>query len=167
MSKITLGGNPVNTAGELPKPGTQIANFRLTDTELKDFSPNDLRGKKVVYNIFPSIETGVCSASVRKFNELAANIDNTKVVCVSKDLPFTLKKFCAAAGIENVVSASGYKDSSFSKAFEVDMLDGNFEGLMSRAIVVTDENGKVLYNEQVPEIGHEPNYEKALAAAKR
>lgn len=166
MSKITLGGNPVNTAGELPKPGDQIANFRLTDTELKDFSLNDLKGKKVVYNIFPSIETGVCSASVRKFNELAANINNTKVVCVSKDLPFTLKKFCAAEGIENVISASQYKDNSFSKAFQVDMLDGNFEGLMSRAVVVADENGKVLYSEQVPEIGHEPNYEKALAAAK-
>ncbi|MDX5326004.1 MAG: thiol peroxidase [Bacteroidota bacterium] len=164
MSTITMGGNPVHTAGELPKVGSQAPDFRLTDTELNDFQLSDLKGSKVILNIFPSIGTGVCSASVRRFNQEASDMENTKVVCVSKDLPFAHKQFCGAEGITNVISASQYKDHSFSEAYNVDLLDGKFEGLMSRAIVVLDENGKVVYTEQVPEIGQEPNYEKAKAA---
>jgi len=164
MSKITLGGKPVETIGNLPEVGSKAANFTLTDANLKDFSLSDYSGKRVVLNIFPSINTGVCSASVREFNKRAAGLDNTVVICISKDLPFSHKQFCAAEGIENVVSASQYKNTSFSDNYKVEMTNGNFEKLFSRAVVILDENGTVIYTEQVPEIGQEPNYDAAVAA---
>ena len=166
MAHITLGGNPVTTVGELPKVGSPAPDFKVTKTDLTDTTLSDYLGKNVVLNIFPSIGTGVCSAAVRKFNELAAGLNNTVVVCVSRDLPFAHKTFCEAEGIENVIPTSEYKDNGFSDNYHVKMLDGKFEGLLSRSIVVIDSEGKVVYTEQVPEIAQEPDYDKALAALK-
>jgi thiol peroxidase len=164
MAHITLGENPVVTAGELPQIGTVAPDFKVTKTDLTDTTLSDFRGKNVVLNIFPSIGTSVCSASVRKFNELAAGKDNTVVISVSRDLPFAHKLFCEAEGIENVIPTSEYKNDGFSSSYLVKMLDGKFEGLFSRSIVVIDSEGKVIYTEQVPTIGQEPDYDSALAA---
>ncbi|MCK5702226.1 MAG: thiol peroxidase [Cyclobacteriaceae bacterium] len=166
MAHITLGGNPVTTVGVLPKVGSPAPDFKVTKTDLTDTTLSDYLGKNVVLNIFPSIGTGVCSAAVRKFNELAAGLNNTVVVCVSRDLPFAHQSFCEAEGIENVIPASEYKDNGFSDNYHVKMLDGKFEGLLSRSIVVIDSEGKVVYTEQVPEIAQEPDYDKVLAALK-
>ncbi len=166
MANITLGPNPVSTTGELPAIGSIAPNFIVTKTDLTDTSLSDYKGKKVILNIFPSIGTGVCSASVRKFNELAAQLNNAVVICVSRDLPFAHQHFCEAEGIENVIPTSEYKNNGFSDNYHVKMLDGKFEGLFSRCIVVIDEEGKVIYTEQVPTIGQEPDYDKALAAIK-
>lgn len=164
MSVIAFKGNPVNTSGHLPATASAAPNFRLTDTSLQDVSLESFKGSRVILNIFPSIDTGVCAMSVRKFNQRASELKNTKVVCVSKDLPFAHKRFCGAEGIENVLSASQYKDNSFSQNYGVDMLDGPLAGLMSRAVVVVNENGKVIYTEQVPDITQEPNYDAAIAS---
>ena len=166
MAQITFKGNPFNTAGSLPKVGDSAPDFKVTKADLSDASIKDFKGKKVVLNIFPSIDTPVCAASVRRFNKEAADLKNTVVLCVSKDLPFAQKRFCAAEGLENVLTASEYKNSSFSDAYKVKIVDGPLAGLFSRAIVLVDENGKVTYTEQVPEIAQEPDYAKALAALK-
>jgi thioredoxin-dependent peroxiredoxin len=166
MAEITFKGNPVHTAGNLPTAGSPAPDFRLTKTDLTDVSISDLKGKKVVLNIFPSVDTGVCAASARRFNQLASSLENTIVLNVSKDLPFAHKRFCAAEGLENVHGASEYKDNSFSQAYGVDMKDGALAGLMSRAVVVVDENGMVTYNQQVADIGIEPDYDAAIAALK-
>lgn len=166
MASITLGPNPVTTTGELPEVGSIAPNFIVTKTDLTDTSLSDYKGKNVVLNIFPSIGTGICAASVRKFNVLAAETDNTVVICVSRDLPFAHQHFCEAEGIDNVIPTSEYKNNGFSDNYHVKMIDGKFEGLFSRCIVVIDEGGKVIYTEQVPTIGQEPDYEKALAALK-
>ena len=166
MAKITLKGNPINTAGTLPAVGAKAPDFKLTKNDLSDVSLKDFQGKKVVLNIFPSIDTGVCATSVRKFNQEAAGLPNTVVVGVSRDLPFALKRFCGAEGINNVVTTSALRDDSFGKAYGVTIADGPMEGLLSRSIVVLDENGVVKYTEQVPEIAQEPDYAKALAALK-
>jgi len=163
MSSITLGGNPVNTSGELPKIGTQLADFKLVKNDLSIATLADFAGKKVVFNIFPSIDTGTCAASVRKFNETAANLTNTVVLCVSRDLPFAQKRFCGAEGIENVVNLSDFKDGSFGKTNGLEIIDGVLAGLHSRAVIVIDEKGTILHTEQVQEIADEPNYEAALA----
>lgn len=163
MSSITLGGNPVNTSGELPKIGTQLADFKLVKNDLSIATLADFSGKKVVFNIFPSIDTGTCAASVRKFNETAANLTNTVVLCVSRDLPFAQKRFCGAEGIENVVNLSDFKDGSFGKTNGLEIIDGVLAGLHSRAVIVIDEKGTILHTEQVNEIADEPNYEAALA----
>ena len=163
MATVTLGGNPVNTVGELPSVGAQAPEFTLTDAEVADFSSESLRGKRVVLNIFPSVNTGVCAASERKFNELAAGLDNTTVVSVSMDLPFALGAFCAAEGIENVTPASAFR-SDFGSSFGVRMTDGKFAGLLARSVVVLDADGKVVYTELVPEIAQEPDYDSAVAA---
>ncbi|BDB55135.1 putative thiol peroxidase [Flavobacterium ammoniigenes] len=163
MSSITLGGNPVNTSGELPKIGTQLADFKLVKNDLSIATLADFAGKKVVFNIFPSIDTGTCAASVRKFNETAANLTNTVVLCVSRDLPFAQKRFCGAEEIENVVNLSDFKDGSFGKTNGLEIIDSVLAGLHSRAILVIDENGTILHTEQVQEIADEPNYEAALA----
>jgi len=164
MSKIAFKGNPVETTGSLPEVGSVAPNFRLTDTTLQDVSLESFKGSQVVFNIFPSIDTGVCATSVRKFNERASELKNTKVVCISKDLPFAHKRFCGAEGIENVLSTSQFKDNSFSQNYGVDMLDGPLAGLMSRAVVVVDSQGIVKYTEQVPDITQEPNYDAAIAS---
>lgn len=166
MATINFKGNPVHTAGQLPEVGSQAPDFRLTGTDLSDISLSGLKGKRVVLNIYPSVDTGICAMSTRRFNEEAQNLDNTAVICVSRDLPFAHARFCGAEGLSNVVSASEYKDDSFSNAYNVRMVDGPMVGLHSRAIVVLDESGKVLYTEQVPEIVQEPNYEAALASLK-
>ncbi|HTY64941.1 MAG TPA: thiol peroxidase [Acidobacteriota bacterium] len=166
MAKITFKGNPINTAGSLPGVGTAAPNFSVIKTDLAPISLSELRGKKVVLNIFPSIDTPVCASSVRRFNAEASKFPDTVVLCISKDLPFAQKRFCAAEGLENVIPASEYRDSSFSGAYKVAIVDGPLQGLFSRAIVVVDEKGTVTYTEQVPEIAQEPDYEKALAALK-
>jgi thioredoxin-dependent peroxiredoxin len=166
MAKITFKGNAAHTAGTLPAVGSAAPDFKLTKSDLSDASLKDYLGKKVVLNIFPSLDTPVCAASVRRFNAEASKLDNTVVLCISRDLPFAQGRFCAAEGLNNVITASEYKDSSFSEAYGVRIQDGPLAGLLSRAVVVVDEIGKVKYTEQVPEIVHEPDYAKALAALK-
>ncbi len=164
MSTITFKGNPVQTSGTLPAVGTPAKDFTLIKSDLSPISLADLKGKKVILNIFPSIDTGICAASVRTFNQKAASLANTVVVCVSRDLPFAQARFCGAEGIENVITASDYATGSFGKDYGLEIIDPPFAHLHSRAVVVIDEAGKVAYTEQVPEIAQEPNYEAALAA---
>jgi thioredoxin-dependent peroxiredoxin len=166
MAKITFKGSPVATAGDLPKVGSLAPAFALTKVDLSTLANKDVAGKKVVLNIFPSIDTGVCATSVRKFNQQAASLADTVVVCVSKDLPFALKRFCGAEGIDKVTTASAFRGPDFGKDYGVTMMDGPLAGLLARAVVVFDKNGKVVHTELVPEIAQEPNYDKALAALK-
>ncbi|PYV10358.1 MAG: thiol peroxidase [Acidobacteria bacterium] len=166
MAQITLKGNPINTAGSLPAVGETAPEFKLTKTDLSDISLKNFRGQRVVLNIFPSIDTPVCATSVRKFNAEASRLSNAVVLCVSRDLPFAHKRFCGAEGLENVVSGSEFRDSSFSSAYKVKIVDGPLAGLFSRAIVVIDAGGRVAYTEQVPEIAQEPDYASALATLK-
>lgn len=164
MANITLGGNPIHTAGELPAVGSKAPDFKLVQTDLSEVSLGDYKGTRLVLNIFPSIDTGVCATSVRTFNQKAGELTNTKVLCISKDLPFAQKRFCGAEGIENVVNLSDFKEGAFGKDYGVIITDGPLAGLHSRAIVVVDENGVITHTEQVPEIAQEPNYESALAS---
>ena len=163
MASITLGGNPIHTSGELPKVGSKLADFKLVQNDLSIADLSTFAGKKLVLNIFPSIDTGTCATSVRKFNESASKLDNTKVLCISRDLPFAQKRFCGAEGLENVVNLSDFQEGSFGKSNGLEIVDGVLAGLHSRSIIVADENGTVLYTEQVPEIANEPNYEAAIA----
>lgn len=164
MATITFKGNAINTAGKLPDVGSKAPDFKLVKSDLSEASLADYKGKKVILNIFPSLDTSVCAASVRKFNAEAEKQPNTVVLCISRDLPFAHTRFCSVEGLKNVVSLSEYRDDSFSKAYGVKIADGPLAGLHSRAIVVVDENGTVKYTEQVPEIAQEPDYEKALKA---
>jgi thiol peroxidase len=166
MAKITLKGNPVNTSGNLPSKGTKAPDFTLVKSDLSSLSSSELKGKKLLLNIFPSLGTSVCAAALRKFNQLAAGMDNTLVLAISKDLPFVHRDFCAAEGIKNVITLSGFRDTAFGKAYGVDLLDGLFQGLYARSVVIIDESGKVIYNQLVPEIGQEPDYDAALNALK-
>lgn len=166
MAKITLGGNPIHTAGELPAVGSSAPAFSLTDSSLKDVSLADFTGQRVVLNIFPSIDTNVCAASVRRFNQEAASLHNTTVLNVSRDLPFAHKRFCAAEGIDKVQSLAEYKSHAFGDAYGVAIADSAFAGLLARAVVVVNESGQVIHSELVPEIGQEPNYEAAISALK-
>lgn len=163
MSSITLGGNPIHTNGELPAVGSKAADFNLIKIDLGTSSLADFAGSRLVFNIFPSIDTGTCAASVRKFNEKASTVSNTKVLCISRDLPFAQKRFCGAEGLENVINLSDFKDGSFGKNYGLEITDGPLAGLHSRVVLVVDENGTILYAEQVNEIADEPNYEAALA----
>ncbi|MCW1961605.1 thiol peroxidase [Chryseobacterium viscerum] len=160
---ITLKGNEVHTIGTLPSVGTTVKDFALVDSGLAVKTLETFAGKKKVFNIFPSIDTPTCAASSRKFNEEASKLDNTVVINVSKDLPFALGRFCAAEGLNNVETLSDFR-SSFGDDYEVTIADSPLKGLLSRAVIVTDENNKVVYTEQVPEIADEPNYDAALAA---
>jgi thiol peroxidase len=164
MASITLGGNPVHTSGELPKVGTKLADFKLVKNDLSTATLSDFAGTNLVLNIFPSIDTGTCATSVRTFNATASQLENTKVLCISRDLPFAQKRFCGAEGIENVVNLSDFKDGSFGQTNGLEIADGVLAGLHSRCIIVVDASGSVIYTEQVPEIANEPNYEAALAA---
>ncbi|GAK59844.1 thiol peroxidase [Candidatus Vecturithrix granuli] len=166
MAKITLKGNPIHTCGELPARGSQAPDFVLTKTDLSDVSLKDFAGKRIVLNIFPSIDTSVCATSVRKFNEEAQKLDNTVVLCASLDLPFAHSRFCGAEGLKNVISVTELRKRAFGEDYGVRIIDGPLAGLFSRAVVIIDEHGKVLYTEQVPEIAQEPNYEAALKALK-
>ncbi|MDR7209938.1 thiol peroxidase [Flavobacterium piscis] len=163
MASITLGGNPVHTSGELPAVGSKLADFKLVQNDLSVASLSNFAGKKLVLNIFPSVDTGTCAASVRKFNQSASGLENTTVLCISRDLPFAQKRFCGAEGLENVVNLSDFQEGSFGKTNGLEIVDGPLAGLHSRAIIVVDGDGKVLHTEQVAEIANEPNYEAALA----
>ena len=163
MANTAFQGSPVKTVGELPAKGEQSPAFSLVGSDLGDVNSQDYSGKRVVLNIFPSLDTGVCAASVRKFNELASGLENTTVVCVSNDLPFAQARFCGAEGIENVVTASGFR-SSFGKDFGATMVDGPLAGLLARSVVVLDEKGTVTYTQLVDEITTEPDYDSAIAA---
>ena len=166
MAEITLRGNVIHTCGTLPAIGSQAPDFVLTTTELADVSLKDFTGKKIVLNIFPSIDTPVCATAVRKFNVEAARLATTVVLCVSIDLPFALKRFCGAEGLEKVIPASELRRRKFGEDYGVRIVDGPLAGLFSRAVVVIDAQGKVIYTEQVPEIGQEPDYAAVLKVLK-
>jgi len=161
MAAITFKGNAVKTSGTLPSVGDNAKDFTLVGTDLSDRSLSDYKGKTVILNIFPSINTGICAKSVRKFNEEASRLDNTVVLCISKDLPFAQSQFCGAEGIQNVEMLSDFR-TNFGGEYGVQMEDGPLKGLLSRVVIVIDPQGKVTYTEQVPEIGQEPDYDKAL-----
>ncbi len=163
MSKITLKGNPVHTIGELSPVGSKAPDFKLTATDLSDKTLKDFVDSKLVLNIFPSLDTPTCAASVRKFNELATGLKGVKVLAISKDLPFAHARFCTSEGIENVINLSGFKCSStFGKDYGVEIIDGPLSELYSRAVVIIDEEGKIAYTQQVKEIVDEPDYEDVL-----
>ena len=161
MATTALRGTPVETIGDLPLVGDVAPDFTLATTDLKDVTRPE--GKRVVLNIFPSIDTGVCATSVRKFNELAAGLDNVEVICASEDLPFALKRFCGAEGIENVTAASAFR-STFGEDYGVTLTGTGMKGLLARSVVVIDADGTVLHSQLVPEITTEPDYDAALAA---
>jgi len=165
MAKITLKENAINTIGNLPLVNSKAINFELVKTDLSLLKLSDYLGKKVVLNIFPSVDTGVCAQSVRTFNKDLNDLENTVVICISKDLPFAQNRFCAAEGLENVIMASDFR-SDFGKNYGVEMIDGPLQGLLARAIVVLNEEGTVLYSELIPEITTEPNYKAAIQATK-
>ena len=165
MANITLQGNEIHTTGNLPEVGTVAQGFTLVAEDLSEKSLSDFAGKKVVLNIFPSIDTGVCAASARHFNEDASSLENTVVINISKDLPFALGRFCASEGLKNVINLSDYR-SNFGETYGLTITDSPLKGLLSRAVVVLDENGIVKYTEQVPEIAQEPDYSAALVAVK-
>jgi len=167
MASITLKGNPINTSGELPGVGSKAPEFSLTKKDLSDVSLSDFSGKKVVLNMFPSLDTPVCANSVRRFNEDAANRKGTVVLCISADLPFAHARFCEAEGIANVESLSTMRSADFGTSYGNVIVDGPLKGLLSRSVMVLDSDGSVAYTEQVPEIVDEPNYEAALAALDR
>ncbi len=162
MAQITLQGNSIETVGELPALNTQAPDYTLTRTDLSDCGPGDFSGKTIVLNIFPSIDTSVCAASVRRFNAEAASIDNTVVLCISADLPFAHQRFCEGEGLDKVIPLSVFRSPDFGKDYGVTIATGPIAGLLSRAIVIIDTDGKVIYTEQIPEIAQEPDYEAAL-----
>lgn len=164
MATVTLGGNPLHTNGELPSAGSKATDFQLVNADLGAVSLNNYSGKKLILNIFPSIDTGTCAASVREFNKKASSLENTKVLCISRDLPFAQKRFCGAEGIENVETLSDYQEGTFGKNYGLELMDGPLKGLHARSVVVLNENHEVVYTELVPEIKDEPNYYAALAA---
>lgn len=163
MATITLKGNPFHTAGDLPQPGTKGPDFRLTGQDLSDLSLDDLSGRRVVLNIFPSIDTPVCAVSVRKFNKMVTGMENVALVCVSRDLPFAHGRFCGAEGIEEARLLSEMRNTAFGEDYGVRIVDGPLAGLFARAVVVMDEDGTVIHSQLVPEIGEEPDYEKVLS----
>lgn len=162
MATIKLGENDVETIGTLPKVGDSAPDFNLTAQDLSSKKLSDYKGSRVIMNIFPSIDTNVCATSVRKFNEKATGLKNTKVLCISKDLPFAQKRFVSDEEINNVTNLSDFRDGNFGKNYGVEMTNGALSGLLSRAVLVLDENGKVIHSQQVPSIGEEPDYLSAL-----
>ena len=163
MATVTLKGNPITTIGALPAKGSTAPAFSLVKQDLAEVSLNDFKGKKLVLNIFPSVDTSTCATSVRTFNQKAANLDNTEVLCISMDLPFAFSRFCGAEGIDRVTTASGFR-STFGKDYGLEFTSGPLTGLYSRSVIVIDESGKVVYTQQVPETVDEPDYDAALKA---
>ena len=163
---VTLSGNPFRLSGEQPQIGTEAPDFKAAKADLSDVKLSDWRGKKVILNIFPSIDTGVCAQSVRRFNKLASENPGTVVLCISKDLPFASSRFCAAEGLDNVITLSLFRDDDMVKAYGLEIAEGPLRGLMARSVYVLDEKGKVLHFRLVPEITEEPDYDAALAALK-
>lgn len=166
METTAFKGSPVHTCGHLPHTGSLAPRFTLTRGDLTELRSEELKGRRIVLNIFPSLDTAVCATSVRKFNQLAASLDNTTVVAVSKDLPFAQSRFCTTEGIENLIAASAFRSPEFAREYGIEMVDGPLAGLLARAVVIIDETGRIVYTELVPEITHEPNYEAALKALK-
>lgn len=166
MATVTLKGNPVKTIGELPEVGVSAPDFSLVKTDLSSVNLQNFKGSKLVLNIFPSVDTGTCAASMRAFNKKASELENTKVLCISRDLPFAMARFCGAEGLDNVISLSDFKEHAFGKSYGVAFDGGPLDGLLSRAVLVIDETGKVVYKQQVAEIVDEPDYEAALTALK-
>jgi thioredoxin-dependent peroxiredoxin len=164
MTKITLKGNAINTVGELPSVGSVAKDFKLIANDFSTKTLNDFKGKNLVLNVFPSIDTGTCAASVRNFNKSAAGLTNTSVLCISRDLPFAQARFCGAEGIEDVFMLSDFNTGEFGKDYGLSIVDGPLAGLHSRCVVVLDTEGKVIYTEQVAEIVDEPNYDLALGS---
>jgi len=164
MASITLKGNTIHTSGELPKVGSKAPDFKLTKSDLSDGSLSDFKGKKIILNIFPSLDTAVCATSVRKFNEKASSLNNTVVLCISADLPFAMGRFCGAEGIKNVITLSEMRDKNFGESYGIRIQDGPLSGILARAVVIIDENGNTKYTELVPEITQEPNYDNAISA---
>lgn len=164
MAKITLKGNPINTSGSLPATGSKAPDFTLVKTDLGELSLSELKGKKVLLSVSPSLDTGICATSVRKFNQSASGKKNTVVLAITKDLPFANGRFCSTEGIENVIALSGFRNTSFGKDYGLEIMDGLFKGLYSRCLIVIDENGIIKYTQQVPEIAQEPDYDQALSA---
>ncbi len=162
MARITLKDNPINTYGSLPETGEKAPHFELIKSDLSTATLSDYHGKRVIMNIFPSIDTGVCATSVRNFNERVKKLDNTVVLCISRDLPFAQKRFVNDEELKNVINLSDFKERNFGKDYGLEIIDGPFEGLLSRVVIVLNENGKVIYSEQVPEISQEPDYLEAL-----
>jgi thiol peroxidase len=163
MATTVFAGTTVSTVAELPAVGATAPDFTLTDSDMADVSSADLRGSRVVLNIFPSVATGVCARSARTFNEIATRLDNTRVVTVSADLPFALGQFCAAEGIDKITMTSSFR-STFGTDYGVTMADGAWRGLLARSIVVLDVEGTVIHCQLVPDIGQEPDYDAAVAA---
>ncbi|MDR3629805.1 MAG: thiol peroxidase [Desulfocapsaceae bacterium] len=167
MARITLKGNPFSTSGNLPVINQTAPSFSLTKSDLSECSLKTLRGKTVVLNIFPSIDTPVCASSVRRFNEAASSLDNTLVLCISADLPFAHSRFCEVEGLENVIPLSIFRSPAFGADYGLTITDGPLAGLLARAVVIIDANGKVTYTELVPEIAQEPDYAAALSSMQR
>ncbi|HBX52237.1 MAG: lipid hydroperoxide peroxidase [Bacteroidetes bacterium RIFOXYA12_FULL_35_11] len=166
MAQITLKGNPFNTIGELPKVGDSVKNFVLVKSDLSRVTLRDFQGTRIVMNIFPSLDTGTCAASVRQFNKLAGDMKDTKVLCISRDLPFAQARFCGAEGLENVITLSDFATGEFGQTYGLEIIDGPLQNLHSRVVIIIDKEGKVIYTEQVSEIANEPDYAKALEALK-
>lgn len=164
MATITLKGNAIHTQGTLPAVGSDAPFFCLVKTDLSEAGPADFAGKRMVLNIFPSLDTAVCAASVRRFNQEASSLDNTVVLCISADLPFAHNRFCETEGLKDVVSLSVFRSPEFGQQYGLTITDGPLKGLLSRAVVIVDADGKVVYSEQVPEIVQEPDYAAALKA---
>jgi len=164
MATVSLKGNLINTKGNLPEVGSQAPNFQLAKDDLSDVTLDDYKGSRIIMNIFHSIDTGTCAASVRQFNQEASELDNVKILCISMDLPFAMARFCGAEGIDNVETLSDFRDGNFGDNYNLTYVDGPIKGLLARSIVVLDENAKVLYTEQVYEVVEEPNYKAALEA---
>lgn len=162
MAEITLKGNTIHTSGNLPTAGNQAPDFKLVNGDLAECGLSDYSGKRVILNIFPSIDTPVCATAARRFNQEAGDLDNTVVLCISGDLPFAQKRFCAAEGLDNVINLSTFRDQDFGQDYGVAIIDGPLAGLLARAVVIINEEGNVTYTEQVPEITQEPDYAAAL-----
>jgi thiol peroxidase len=162
MASITFKGQPIHTCGELPKVGEEAPDFTVVKSDLSEAKLSDFRGKYVVLNIFPSLDTGVCAASVRRFNKEAAGMKNAVVLCISADLPFAASRFCSTEGIENVITLSTFRNSSFGEQYGLTIVDGPMKGLLARAVIVVNPEGKIVYKELVPEIAQEPDYNSAI-----
>ena len=162
MATVTLKGTKIHTSGNLPKKGEKAPDFKLTSTELESKSLKDFEGYNLILNIFPSLDTHTCALSVRQFNRQATKLEDTKVLCISRDLPFAMKRFVGNDNVTNVVSLSDYKNGNFGKAYGLEFVDGPLDTLLSRCVVVINKDGEVIYTEQVPEIADEPNYEAAI-----
>ena len=166
METTAFKGSPVHTCGHLPHTGSLAPRFTLTRGDLTELRSEELKGRRIVLNIFTRLDTAVCATSVRTFNQLAASLDNPTVVAVSKDLPFAQSRFCTTEGIENLIAASAFRSPEFAREYGVEMVNGPLAGLLARAVVIIDGTGRIIYTELVPEITHEPNYEAALKALK-